>query len=171
MLENGKAALRAIAVSDGKTIGRAQARFSPLGGGSLVEQLVNAPMIFQLRYNGPADTFMASVWCRGIRPFRAVAIGADISGRLVDPTIRGSLRTQNARIESAVTGMVLQNVVTSGRFNGSRLLLDKLSGQTPGGGPSAALAMSISAAVHPLSISTSRPPERSCSIATISQRP
>ncbi|MEP7315437.1 MAG: translocation/assembly module TamB domain-containing protein [Sphingomicrobium sp.] len=134
VLENGKAAMRAVAVSDGKTIGRAQARFSPLGGGSLVEQLVNAPMLFQIRYNGPADT----LWrLSGVEVFDLsgpVAIGADISGRIVDPTIRGSLRTQNARIESAVTGMVLQNVVTNGRFNGSRLLLDKVSGQTPGGG-------------------------------------
>jgi translocation and assembly module TamB len=63
-----------------------------------------------------------------------VAIGADISGRLVDPTIRGSLRSNGARVESAVTGMVLQNVVASGRFGGSRLALDRLDGSTPAGG-------------------------------------
>jgi translocation and assembly module TamB len=135
LLQDGRAAMRAVAVSDGKTIGRAQARFAPLGGGgSLVEQLVNAPMLFQIRYSGPADT----LWrLSGVEVFDLsgpVAIGADVSGRIVDPTIRGSLRTQSARIESAVTGMVLQNVTTSGRFNGSRLVLDRVSGQTPGGG-------------------------------------
>ena len=33
MLDGSNAALRAVAVSDGKTIGRAQARFAPLGRG------------------------------------------------------------------------------------------------------------------------------------------
>ncbi|MEO5577831.1 MAG: translocation/assembly module TamB domain-containing protein, partial [Sphingomicrobium sp.] len=61
-------------------------------------------------------------------------IGADISGRLVDPRIRGSIRTAGARIESAVTGMVIQNVAASGRFGGSRLVLDRIAGQTPAGG-------------------------------------
>lgn len=135
LLQDGKAAMRAIAESDGKAIGRAQARFAPLGGGgSLVEQLSNAPMLFQIRYNGPADT----LWrLSGVEVFDLsgpIAIGADISGRLVDPTIRGLLRSEAARIESAVTGMVLQNVATNGRFNGSRLILDRVAGQTPGGG-------------------------------------
>ena len=39
-----------------------------------------------------------------------LAVGADIGGRLADPVIRGSLRTQNARLESAVTGMVIDHV-------------------------------------------------------------
>ncbi len=135
VLENGKAAMRAVAVSDGKTIGRAQGRWAPLAsGGSIWQQMVDAPMLFQIRYSGPADT----LWrLSGVEVFDlsgSVAIGADVRGRIVDPVIRGSLRTQNARIESAVTGMVLQNVATNGRFNGSRLVLDRISGQTPGGG-------------------------------------
>ena len=56
VLEGGKAALRAVAVSDGKTIGRAQARFAPLGRGPIIAELVNAPMQMQVRYSGPADT-------------------------------------------------------------------------------------------------------------------
>ena len=107
VIAGGKAAMRAVAVSDGKTIGRAQARFAPLGGGPIIASLVNAPMMLQLRYAGPADT----LWrLSGVEVFDLsgpVAIGADISGRLVDPVIRGSLKAQNARIESAVTGMVV----------------------------------------------------------------
>ena len=134
-LENGKAAMRAVAVSDGKTIGRAQGRWAPLArGGSIWQQLVDAPMLFQIRYNGPADT----LWrLSGVEVFDLsgpIAIGADFGGRIVDPVIRGSIRTQGARVESAVTGMVLQNVATTGRFNGSRLLVDRVSGVTPGGG-------------------------------------
>ncbi len=48
-------------------------------------ELINAPMFVQLRYAGPADT----LWrLSGVEVFDLsgpVAIGADISGRLVDP--------------------------------------------------------------------------------------
>lgn len=131
VLSGGKAAMRAVAVSDGKTIGRAQARFAPLPQGQpIIAALSNAPMMLQLRYAGPADT----LWrLSGVEVFDLsgpVAIGADIGGRLVDPVIRGSLKAQNARIESAVTGMVVTALNASGRFSGSRLLLDSIAGQT-----------------------------------------
>ncbi|HEV2043977.1 MAG TPA: translocation/assembly module TamB domain-containing protein, partial [Sphingomicrobium sp.] len=134
VLDGGKAALRAVAVSDGKTIGRAQARFAPLGRGPIIAELVNAPMAMQVRYSGPADTLWRLSGVEIIDLSGPVAIGADISGRLVDPRIRGSIRTEGARIESAVTGMVVQNVAASGRFGGSRLVLDRIAGQTPAGG-------------------------------------
>ena len=134
VLDGGKAALRAVAVSDGKTIGRAQARFAPLGRGPIIAELVNSPMQMQVRYSGPADTLWRLSGVEIIDLSGPVAIGADINGRLVDPTIRGSIRTVGARIESAVTGMVVQNVAISGRFGGSRLVLDRIAGQTPAGG-------------------------------------
>jgi translocation and assembly module TamB len=134
VLDGNRAAMRAVAVSDGKTIGRAQARFAPLGNGPVVASLMNARLFAQLRYAGPADT----LWrLSGIEVFDLsgpVAIGADISGSLVNPQIRGSLKSDNARIESAVTGMVVDHLASSGRFSGSRLVLDRLSGRTGGGG-------------------------------------
>ncbi|MEA1072999.1 translocation/assembly module TamB domain-containing protein [Sphingomonas sp. LY160] len=134
VLANGRAAMRAVAVSDGKTIGRAQARVAPLGRGPIVAELMNAPMQLQLRYAGPADT----LWrLSGIEIFDLsgpIAVGADISGRLVDPQIRGSIRAQGARLESAVTGTVIEGLTANGRFNGSRLVLSGVSGTTPGGG-------------------------------------
>ena len=134
VLDGQKAAMRAVAVSGGKTIGRAQARFAPLGSGPVVAALMNAPMQMQLRYTGPADT----LWrLSGVEVFDLsgpVAIGADIGGRLVDPQIRGSLRAEGARIESAVTGTVIQGLSASGRFAGSRLALSDIRGSTPGGG-------------------------------------
>ena len=134
VLDGGKAALRAVGVSDGKTIGRAQARFAPLGRGPIIAKLVNAPMQMQVRYAGPADTLWRLSGVEIIDLSGPVAIGADINGRLVDPRIRGSIRTSATRIESAVTGMVIQNVAASGRFGGSRLVLDRIAGQTPAGG-------------------------------------
>ncbi len=134
VLDGTKAALRAVAVSDGKTIGRAQARFAPLGGGPTLAAVLNAPMLMQVRYQGPVDT----LWrLSGIELFDLsgpIAIGADIGGRLIDPVIRGSLRAQGARLESAVTGTVIDGLQASGRFSGSRLALSEIGGGTPGGG-------------------------------------
>ena len=134
MLDGSNAALRAVAVSDGKTIGRAQARFAPLSAGPTLAALLNAPMRMQLRYQGPVDT----LWrLSGVELFDLsgpIAIGADIGGRLIDPVIRGSLKAQGARIESAVTGTVIDRLQAAGRFSGSRLALSEISGVTPGGG-------------------------------------
>ena len=134
VLSNGRAAMRAVAVSDGKTIGRAQGRFQPLGRGPIVAELMNAPMLLQLRYAGPADT----LWrLSGVEVFDLsgpISVGADISGRLVDPQIRGSLSANGARLESAVTGTVVEDLRAQGRFSGPRLVLSGISGNTPGGG-------------------------------------
>jgi len=134
LLTGDKAGLRAVAVSNGQTIGRAQARFAPLGPGSVMTALMNAPLFAQLRYQGPSDT----LWrLSGIEVFDLTgpaAIGADIRGTLANPVIGGAIRTDNARLESPVTGTVIEHLVAQGRFAGSRLLFSRLSGQTSGNG-------------------------------------
>ena len=134
ILAGDKAGMRAVAVAGGQTIGRAQALFSPLGPGSVVEALMNAPLFAQLRYSGPADT----LWrLSGIQVFDLTgpaAIGAEIHGTLANPSIGGSLRTQNARIESPVTGTVIQQLGVDGRFEGPHLVFSRIAGTTPGNG-------------------------------------
>jgi translocation and assembly module TamB len=134
VVQGNQAAMRAVAVSGGQTIGRAQARFAPIGGGDLLAELFNAPLFAQLRYSGPADTLWRLTDNEVFDLTGPVAIGADIGGRLVSPAIRGSVRSSNARIESAVTGMVIDQLVADGRFDGSRLIFSRLSGRTSGGG-------------------------------------
>ena len=134
VVQGNHAAMRAVAVSGGQTIGRAQARFAPIGGGPLLAELFNAPLFAQLRYAGPADTLWRLTNNEIFDLTGPVAIGADIGGRLVDPSIRGSVRTSSARIESAVIGMVIDQLVADGRFDGSRLIFSRLSGRTTGGG-------------------------------------
>ena len=127
VLQPGKLAARAVAASGGKTIGRGQIRLTPQGSGPLIERLAAAPMFAQLRYDGPA----ATLWrLSGIELFDLtgpIAIGADLSGTLNDPRIKGSLRTRNGRIQSATTGTVLANVTADGRFDGSRLVIDRFA--------------------------------------------
>ena len=65
---------------------------------------------------------------------RAAITNMNASGRLVDPRIRGSLRADGARLESAVTGTVIERIQARGRFSGPRLMLTGITGSTPGGG-------------------------------------
>jgi translocation and assembly module TamB len=134
VVSDNKAALRAVAGSNGAVIGRAQARFAPMGGGPLVTELLNAPMFAQLRYVGPADTLWRLSGTEVLDLSGPIALGADIAGRWANPTIRGSLRTDNARLESAVTGMALDHVVARAQFSGPQLIFSQISAQAPGGG-------------------------------------
>jgi len=134
VVNNNQAAIRAVAGNGGQVIGRAQARFSPMGGGPLVAELLNAPMFAQLRYAGPADTLWRLTGSEVLDLSGPIAMGADIGGRWTNPTIRGSLTTQNARMESAVTGMAIDHLVAQARFAGPQLLFTRISGQTSGGG-------------------------------------
>ncbi len=134
VVQGDKAAMRVVAASGGAVIGRAQARFAPLGGGPLVAELMNAPLFAQLRYAGPADTLWRLSGSEVLDLSGPIAIGADIGGRFTSPQIRGSLRTQNARLESAVTGMIVTNLASQARFVGPQLIFSQISGNTPSGG-------------------------------------
>lgn len=129
VLDAQRLGVRAVAASGGRTIGRAQALLRPQGSGDLVQRLAAAPLVAQLRYGGPADT----LWrLTGIELFDLsgpVSIAADVGGRLNAPQIRGAVQAQGARIESTTTGTVLTEVAASGRFNGSRLQIDRFTGQ------------------------------------------
>jgi translocation and assembly module TamB len=134
IVNGNQAGLRAVAASDGAIVGRAQAKFAPLGGGSLMTELMNAPLFAQLRYVGPADTLWRLTGSEVIDMSGPLAVGADITGRFADPQIRGSLRTANGRLESQVTGMVIDHVASQARFSGSQLIFSQISGNTVNGG-------------------------------------
>lgn len=135
VLTDSVAAGRAVVSSGGKVIGRAQARITNLpSGGDLPDRLLAGNLFAQLRYGGPADTVWRLFGIETIDISGPVSMGADISGTGSNPVIRGSLRSTQARIESAVTGTVISNIVAQGRFDGSKLVIGKLSGQTRGGG-------------------------------------
>ena len=128
------AAIRAVAGNGGSIAGRAQARFAPLGNGPLVAELLNAPLVAQLRYVGAADTLWRLTGSEVLDLSGPLAIGADIGGRLANPVIRGTLKLQNARMESAVTGMVVDGLAAQARFSGPQLIFSQIAGTTSGGG-------------------------------------
>ncbi len=134
VLKADNAAMRAVMASGGKTIGRAQARLSPLGSGSLTDRLSNAQLFAQLRYDGPADTLWRLTGLELFDLSGPVAIAADLGGKVNDPRIRGVLRAKGARLESAIAGTVLTGVDATGTFNGSQLSFSSFAADAGKGG-------------------------------------
>lgn len=126
---------KAVIEEKGETRGRMQARISGLPqGGSLAERLRTGQLFGQLRYNGPAD----ALWrLTGVEVFDLtgpVAVAADVSGSLDNPQVRGSMASQDMRLQSPLTGSDVRKVTMRGSFAGSRLTLASFSGVTPNGG-------------------------------------
>jgi len=131
---NGAAA-RAVVVSNGQTIGRAQARLAPLApGDDIISRLIKAPLFAQLRYAGPADTLWRLIGIETIDLSGPLSVAADIGGTPANPQISGRLSSSGARIESAVSGTVVDGIKASGSFTGSRLVIDQMTGRAGVGG-------------------------------------
>src|SRR3546814_8012941 len=124
----------AVIVSGGKTIGRAQARLSPLSEGYILDRLSHAPLFAQLRYEGPADTLWRLTNVETFDLTGPVQIGFDAHGTLANTIIRGSVMTDDARLSSPVTGMSLTSVTIRGAFGGSTLVLSSLRSLSQAGG-------------------------------------
>jgi len=147
VLDANGLAVRMIAASEGKTVGRAQARIAPLGrGGDLVARLTNAPLFAQVRYNGPADTIWRLTGVEAFDLSGPLALGADVTGTIANPQIRGSLRTEALRLESPVSGTVLTNIKAFGRFDRSRLVIPDLTANAGRGTVSGRASLDLSSA-------------------------
>jgi translocation and assembly module TamB len=129
LLSPSRVAMRAVAASGGRTVGRAQAQLT----GDVLRDPGSARLLAQLRYQGPADTLWRLTGVELFDLSGPVAIGADVGGTLAQPAIRGVVRADNARIESATTGTVLTGIRAAGRFAGSRLAIDSFAGKAGGG--------------------------------------
>ena len=127
VLSADRLGVRAVMASGGRTIGRAQALIQPSGQGDWASRMQNGRLIAQLRYAGPADTLWRLTRVEMFDLSGPVAIGADVGGTLAAPVIRGAVRATGARIESATTGTVLTDVQATGRFGGSRLVIDRFA--------------------------------------------
>lgn len=126
---------RATIKEGGETRGRLQARIAGLpAGGTLLERLRAGSLFAQLRYNGPADALWRLAAVEAFDLTGPVSIAADVTGRIDDPRVRGSVASDNLRVQSALSGTDLRNVKARGSFDGSRLQLSSFSGSTKGGG-------------------------------------
>ncbi len=133
-LTANRLALRAVITQKGTLIGRMQALMTPLGQGRLIDRLRAAPVQAQMRYIGPAEAVWRMSRIEIVDITGKLALRADISGTGANPIIAGALRTEDAGLESPVTGMHLNHVRSSARFDGSKLVFSDVSGTARNGG-------------------------------------
>ena len=126
---------RAIMADNGTQGGRIQALISDLpASGSLVERLQAGDLFAQLRYRGPAQSLWRLAAIDLLDFSGPVAIAADVRGSLADPRVRGSLSSEDLRIQSSISGTDIRNASVSGDFAGSRLRINSFRGTAPNGG-------------------------------------
>ena len=133
----GTAALEARAVvrEGGETRGRMQGRITSLpASGPLAQRLSAGRLFAQLRYAGPADVLWRLVALEAFDLTGPVSLAADAGGSLASPQIRGSLTSDNLRLQSALIGSDIVGIKLRGRFAGSRLDLTSISGRVANGG-------------------------------------
>ena len=121
--------MRTIIREDVARHGRLQARISDLPAeGALVERLMTGSLFAQLRYGGPAD----ALWrLTGVELFDFtgnVRIAGDMRGTIRRPQIRGTLRGDDLRLQSSLTGTDVTDISVVGTFDGSVLRLPRFSG-------------------------------------------
>ncbi|WP_374409144.1 translocation/assembly module TamB domain-containing protein [Pelagerythrobacter sp.] len=115
--------------------GRLQGRISGLPQtGALSDRLRAGSLAAQLRYSGPAD----ALWrLAGIDTFDLTGpmrLSANVTGTLAEPQVRGSMASDDLRVQSGLSGTDIAGVSVRGDFSGSRLRLTRFSGTTPNGG-------------------------------------
>ncbi len=126
---------RAVIDEGGQRRGRLQGRIAGLPrGGALFDRLRAGDLFAQLRYNGPASALWRLLAVDAFDLTGPISIGADVSGSLARPQVRGTLASDNLRLQSSLSGTDVRNVAARGTFSGSRLTLTSFRGMTANGG-------------------------------------
>ncbi|PKB13441.1 autotransporter secretion inner membrane protein TamB [Novosphingobium kunmingense] len=120
---------RAVIRRRGAVIGRLVATLQPLGpgAGSWVQRISAAPLGGGIRYNGPAETLWSFVGQTTQTLSGPIAVGADFSGRLQNPQLRGIVRGEGLAYDNQTYGTRLTGMTLSGRFAGDRLQVERLA--------------------------------------------
>jgi translocation and assembly module TamB len=126
---------RAVIDEGGEHRGRLQGRIAGLPrSGALFDRLRAGALFAQLRFAGPAEALWRLAAVDAFDLTGRLAVGADVTGTLADPQVRGSLSGDSLRLRSALSGTDITNLRARGTFAGSRLRLTSFSGTTADGG-------------------------------------
>lgn len=120
---------RAVIRRRGAVIGRLVGTLQPLGpgAGSWVDRISAAPLGGGIRYNGPAETLWSFVGQTTQTLSGPIAVGADFSGRLQNPQLRGIVRGEGLTYDNQIYGTRLTGMTLNGRFAGDRLQIERLA--------------------------------------------
>ncbi|WP_369025801.1 translocation/assembly module TamB domain-containing protein [Qipengyuania sp. RANM35] len=127
--------VRALLRNEDIRRGRVQARISGLPqAGLLLDRLRAGRLVAQLRYQGAAESLWRLAAIEAFDLTGPVSIAADATGSLADPTVRGSVTSDDLRVLSSLSGTDIRKVSVRGKFTGSRLQLMRFAGTTDNGG-------------------------------------
>ncbi len=106
-----------------------------LGNEDIQRGRVRAGRLFgQLRYRGAAESLWRLAALDTFDITGPIAIAADATGSLQDPTVRGSIAGDALHLRSAISGTDIRDLAVRGKFSGSRLQLASFSGTAVNGG-------------------------------------
>ena len=134
-LETDRLQARAVLNDNGTQGGRIQALISGLPrDGNIVERLQRGDLVAQLRYRGPAQSLWRLAAIDLLDFSGPVAVAADVRGTLANPSVRGSLASDELRVQSQISGTDIRDASVRGDFAGSRLRINSFRGTAPNGG-------------------------------------
>lgn len=126
---------RAVIDEGGERRGRLQARITGMpASGDLMTRLESGNLFAQLRFGGPADALWRLAGVEAFDLTGPIAVAADVTGSLANPRVRGSVASDDLRMQSALSGTDIRNITARGTFAGSLLQLRRFSGTAPNGG-------------------------------------
>lgn len=102
--------------------------------GALGERLYRGTLAGTLTYDGPAESLWRLAAIDLIDISGPLRVNARLRGSLAEPSLTGSLASDDLRVQSQLTGSDVSDVTMRGRFRDSRLQLASFSGTTPNGG-------------------------------------
>lgn len=121
--------VHAIIRQGGAVVGRAQVALTPASGGDWIADLNSAAVSGGVRYNGPAGMPFSLAGLPRQQLAGAVALAADISGRLNDPHLNGVIKATSLTYDNESIGTRITNIALDGRFTNDRLELTSFTGR------------------------------------------
>ena len=126
---------RAVIDEGGQRRGRLQARITGMpSSGDLMTRLETGNLFAQLRFGGPADALWRLAGVEAFDLTGPISVAADVTGSLASPRVRGSVASDNLRMQSALSGTDIRSITARGTFAGSLLRLNRFSGTAVNGG-------------------------------------
>ena len=121
--------VHAIIRQSGVVVGRAQVALTPANGGDWIADINSAAVSGGVRYNGPAGMPFSLAGLPRQQLSGAVALAADVSGRLNDPHLNGVVKASSLTYDNEDLGTRISNIALDGRFTNDRLELTSFTGR------------------------------------------
>ena len=134
-LEENSLEARAVLANEDIQRGRIQAYINGLPrSGDLTQRLRAGQLDAQLRYQGAAESLWRLAAIDAFDLTGPASIAANATGTLANPRVRGTVRSEDLRVRSSLSGTDIRDVTVRGTFAGSRLNLTRFAGSTENGG-------------------------------------